>query len=102
MSNIKSIVNSHNKSITEEVTTNAKKSCNCTIKNNCPLNGNCLTENSLYAGILTSNLLNYWGTEYTGVTALEWKSRDANHKTSFNLRKYINSSELSKEVWKIY
>ena len=38
---------------------------------------------------------------YTGVTALAWISRYANDKTSFNIWKYINSSELSKEVWRI-
>ena len=101
MSNMKSIVNSHNRAITTEETLNNKRSCNCTDKTNCPLNGNCLAENSLYAGILTSNLPNYGEKEYSGVTALPWKSRHANHKTSFHIRKYINSTELSKEVWKI-
>ena len=67
---------------------------------NCPLNGNCLTENSLYAGMITSNLPNYAEKVYTGVTASARKSRYVNHKTSFNLQKYINSSELSKEVWR--
>ena len=30
-----------------------------------------------------------------------FKSRYGNHKMSFNLRKYENSSEIAKEVWKI-
>ena len=51
--------------------------------------------------MITSNLPNCTEEVYTGVTAFAWKARYANHKTSFNLRKYINSSELFKEVWGI-
>ena len=51
--------------------------------------------------MITSNLPNCTEEVYTGVTAFAWKARYANHKTSFNLWKYINSSELFKEVWGI-
>ena len=101
MPNIKSIVNAHNRNITTEDTRNQRESCNCTTKADCPLNGNCLAVNSLYAGTLSSNIPNYGEKEYAGVSEPTFKTRYGNHKTSFNLRKYINSSELSKEVWNI-
>ena len=40
-----------------------------------------------------------WDTSFCQKTAD--KSRYGNHKTSFNVRKYENSSELSKEFWKL-
>ena len=101
MTNIKSIVNAHNKRITNKHEINNKRTCNCINKKSCPLNGNCLSENTLYAGTITSNIPNYQDKDYAGVTAPQWKFRYNTHKTSFNLRKYINSSELSKEVWRI-
>ena len=101
MRNVKSIVNAHNRKITTEVATNRKVNCNCNIKANCPLNGNCLTSSCIYVGAISSNLPNHGEKIYAGVSEPAFRSRYGNHKTSFNVRKYENSSELSKEFWKL-
>ena len=75
--------------------------CNCNIKANCPLNGNCLTSSCIYVGAISSNLPNYGEKIYAGVSEPAFKSRYGNHKTLFNVGKYENSSELSKEFWKL-
>ena len=71
-----------------------------THKNNF-MEGNCLSENTLYAGTVTSNLPNYGERKYVGVSAPPWKKRYGNHKASFNNRKYGKCSALAKEVWQI-
>ena len=61
MSNIKVIIQKHNKKTlnktnkTEEqnVTTNTP-SCNCRSKNSCPLDNNCLIKNVIYKATITS------------------------------------------------
>ena len=64
------------------------------------MNGNCLFENTMYSGKITSNLPNYGTNEYVGISAPEWKKRLGNHKLSFNNRKYAKC-EIAKEVWRI-
>ena len=83
-----------------DFTTLNRGKCNCRNKNDCPLNGECLTENVLYETEVTSDLPNYTPKTYRGITAPKFKLRYANHKQSFACEKYANSSELSKEVWK--
>ena len=47
MENIKSLINNHNVKVLNN-TTEIQESCNCRNKNNCPLDGKCLTQNILY------------------------------------------------------
>ena len=101
MSNIKSIVNAHNNRISKDDVLSNNSSCNCRNRESCPLNNKCLTDNVLYAATNTSNLPHYNTKHYAGVTAPQWKFRFNTHKSSFNLQKYKNSTELSKEVWNI-
>ena len=100
MQNMNSIVNAHNKKIMAEENREKTKTCSCPRNTICPLNGNCLSENTLYAGTISSNLPNYQDKEYAGMTAPPWKLRFGNHKLSFNNRKY-EKCEIAKEVWKI-
>ena len=100
MRNMKTIVNTHNKKTLNENNEAIKKRCNCQRKTTCPLKGECLSENTLYAGTISSNLPNYSRKEYAGISAPPWKFRSSNHKLSFNKREYAKC-EIAKEVWKI-
>ena len=97
--NINQTINAHNKNITKEETVQ-KNSCNCTKRNECPLNNNCLNTNLIYKATISSNVPSTPKT-YIGLTEGPFKQRYANHKKSFNHRKYEHDTELSKEVWRI-
>ena len=102
MPNMKTFVNAHNRKVmSEETQPAATRTCNCPRNATCPMDGNCLSQNTLYAGIITSNLPNYGEKQYAGVSAPPWKSRLGNHKLSFSKRKYEKTSTIANEVWKI-
>ena len=101
MPNLKSIINTHNKAILHPKSTNEARTCNCTNKQECPLNQNCLVNNILYKASLTSNNPTYKETVYFGLSETAFKVRFSNHKKSFNIVNYKNDTELSKEVWRI-
>ena len=60
-----------------------------------------MSENTLYGASITSGLPNYTVKEYVGVSAPPWKTRHANHKTSFKYRRCEKTTEPQKEVWRI-
>jgi hypothetical protein len=102
MSNIKNIISSSNKrKITTTLHTappNPSKNCNCRRKNECPLQGNCLTKNVVYQASVNSEA----GTEtYIGLTANSFKTRYNNHKATFRSSHLRNSTALSKHVWEL-
>ena len=82
-------------------TAKIEESCNCRNKNNCPLDGKCLTPNIIYEAQITSNQLNYKQKIYIGTAETDFKHRFNNHTKSFNLEHYENDTELSKEYWAI-
>ena len=82
-------------------TAETEESCNCRNKNNCPLDGKCLTPNIIYEGQITSNQRNYKQKVYIGTAETDFKHRFNNHTKSFNLEHYENDTELSKEYWTI-
>ena len=77
------------------------KECNCIKKDECPLNNKCLTTNLVYEATLKSTNHNYQPKTYIGISEGTFKTRYANHKKSFNHRKYEMDTTLSKEVWKL-
>ena len=103
MPNVGSIISSHNKSVLEDKKTLERGTCNCRQQNrmNCPLNGECLTGCIMYEGNVSSSEENYTSKDYIGITEPAFKSRFGNHQKDFNNEVYKNSTELSKEVWKI-
>ena len=102
MPNIKSITNAHNRKITTPTVTKvSEKTCNCLRKNECPIEGKCLSTNSLYEGTLTSTLPDYKPRTYAGISEPIFKSRHNMHNTSFKLRRYEKSTKLAREVWRI-
>ena len=77
---------------------NTTKMCNCRKKNECPLEGECLTKEIVYQTTITTKDT----TEtYIGLTASEFKTRWRNHKTSFTHEKRKNDTELSKYLWQL-
>ena len=108
----------------------AEKTCNCKQKVNCPVEGKCLTNNIIYQATVTPIppiLLNpipptpFTTTQtqtqtdpaqsqsntqpqtltYIGLTSTKFKDRFANHKKSFNHRRYGKETTLSQKIWKL-
>ena len=48
MPNMKSNINIHNETVTNQEPSSEAKSCNCINKSKCPLNNNCLSNNVLF------------------------------------------------------
>ena len=99
MKNIKSIINTHNKSILHK-TENITKTCNCIKKDNCPLDNECLQTNIVYEATITSSTPNQEKI-YFGLCETTFKLRYANHKKSFANRKYEKNTELANEYWRL-
>ena len=99
MPNIGAAINAHNKGLLNEKPPLVVEGCNC--RNECPLDGKCLSKNVLYEAEVTSDIENYGAKVYKGITATAWKDRHGNHLKSFNHRKYKDDTELSKEIWRI-
>ena len=99
LSNVKSIIQSHNKSVIENNHIESglpKKACNCK-KEACPLDGACLTEGLIYEAKVTAGTSNKI---YIGSTGRTFKSRYGSHKYSFE-HPGKNETELSKHVWSL-
>ena len=64
-------------------TAETQESCNCRNKNNCPLDGKCLTPNIIYEAQITSNQRNYKQKVYIGTAETDFKHRfiTQNHST---------------------
>jgi hypothetical protein len=101
MRNMQSIVTSHNRKIlNEKPQEEPERTCNCSRNATCPMNGNCLSENTIYSGKITSSLPNYGQKEYAGLSAPPWKGRFNTHTHSFNHRDAAKC-EIANEVWRI-
>ena len=102
MSNIKRIIDGHNK-VTMRKSRDAEKTperkCNCRKPEECPLSGNCLATSVIYQATVTSD--NSTKETYVGLTEGTFKVRYANHKTTFNHAEKRNATELSNFVWQL-
>ena len=86
------------KIVLNDVNDEQQRPCNCRDKNNCPLDGKCLSQCIVYkAEVETANTKS----TYYGASEGEFKFRYNNHTKAFRLRKYENDTELSKHVWKL-
>ena len=96
--NIENIIKQHNTKVLNDVNDEQQRPCNCRDKNNCPLDGKCLSKCIVYkAEVETANTKS----TYYGASEGEFKFRYNNHTKFFRLRKYENDTELSKHVWKL-
>lgn len=101
MPNIKSVIDQHNRRTLNKYNKQPiehHKTCNCRKKEECPLNGKCLSENLIYKATVESK--NKVET-YVGLTANTFKTRYQNHKSSFNNERLQHSTELSKHIWSL-
>ena len=92
-------ISTHNSKILSPVEQgeNRGAGCNCRIKENCPVPGNCLQKGVIYqATILREDSQT---DTYIGQAATAFKDRWRNHTSSFRTRNPKNSRTLSKYVW---
>ena len=96
-SNMKKIINRHNKKILNKNEEMNNENCNCS-EPPCPLQGYCQTKNMVYQGTVKTNE----ETEcYIGLTATSFKKRLANHETSFRYSNKRGSTTLANHIWTI-
>lgn len=101
MPNVKSVISNHNRRILKSSKTSPDLiTCNCRVKNACPLLGKCLTKSLVYNAEITATDT-HESMNYIGVTAGTFKERFNNHKKSLNNIVYSNETELSKYAWNL-
>ena len=95
MSNISSIILGHKNLLNLTVT---QYGCNYRIRQDCPLQNQCLTPNIIYGAAVhcEANKVHKF---YFGVAQTPFKERFQNHNRDFNHEQYIKSTELSKHIW---
>ena len=90
------MLSTHNKNILNLKQTSF--GCNCRNKDNCPLDGECLTPNIIYrADITTDNDHKF----YYGTSETTFKKRHSNHTRDFKHVKYQHATELAKHIWQL-
>ena len=98
MKSVKAIISNHNRSVMQKPAQPKTPNCNCHVKANCPMAGNCLDESIVYQATVTTDST----TEtYVGHCDTTFKARCSNHLSSFKHSKHRNSTELSKHVWNV-
>ena len=96
MSNMSSIISSHNKRLLRPRTT--EYGCNCRTRENCPLQNQCLKPNLIYQADVENNANK--GTKiYFRLSETSFKARFANHNKDSNHDQHKKSTELSKYIW---
>ena len=99
MPSVKSVIEADNKKKLNVTTKKEnEKKCSCPRNAICPLEGQCLSKNIIYQATVKSNDKEE---TYVGLTATNFKSRLANHKTSFKYYTKRNTTELSKYIWSL-
>ena len=101
MPNITSKINGHNKKILQPKPTEPQKLCNYLVKEDCPMNGLCLTSSILYQATTRCSDSKCKQKRYKGICETTFKKRCANHKKSFNLIKSKNDTTFSIEYWNL-
>ena len=93
-----SVIASHNRRIVQPTSNNHE--CNCRNRAECPLIDNkCLTEKIVYKAVVSAH--NKPDKKDFGIAETSFKDRYRNHTRDFRHEKYINSTELSKYMWKL-
>ena len=97
MPNLKQNIDGHNKSILHKKIV-PPRSCNCRVKTECPMSGNCLKESVVYRATVSTED-HHPPQTYVGLTENSFKTRYSNHKSSFANANKRNNTELSKYIW---
>ena len=93
------VIRRHNSKIQKPTATTPEKKCNCRKKDDCPLDGACLTNNLVYKAVVTAT--GHGSKEYIGMTEHKFKTRFNNHRCSFKLKKHSTKTALSKYIWEL-
>jgi hypothetical protein len=100
MNNVKSIITKHKAHIirNSQSQNTETDNCNCDNKTTCPLPKQCMTNNIIYKGTVTTNNTNDTK-HYIGI----WQRLHLRNVTLITLRhkKDSNKTELSKHIWKL-
>ena len=86
MSNVKNLIKQHNSKILSNDQDKIQWSCNCRIKESCPLNGKCLQQYMVYKAKVTTNTTYK---EHYGTSEGEFKSRYNNPMQFFRHISYL-------------
>ena len=101
MPNMKQVIAKHNSKIRQSPNQQEnERSCNCRNTSTCPLDGKCLTQNSIYQATVKRQDNNKEET-YIGLTEKTFKIRYTGHKSTFNVKKQRASTTLSQYIWKL-
>ena len=93
-----SMTKSHNKKVINK-DVKELKSCNCRVKSECPLNGQCQVTDIIYkCTVLSPDKRNK---VYFGTAEGDFKKRFYNHWKSFNNEANANDTTLSKYIWEL-
>ena len=96
--NMSSMIKSHNKKVINK-DVKESKSCNCRVKSECPLNGQCQVTDIIYkCTVLSPDKPNK---VYLGTAEGDFKKRFYNHRKSFNNEGSANDTTLSKYIWEL-
>ena len=99
--NVKQIIDGHNKALLhkQEGNSQQERTCNCRIREQCPLDGKCLNSAVIYQAAVTAND-NMHQETYIGLTKTYFKARYNNHKVTFRneaKKLHLESSKQQKK-----
>ena len=96
------IIASHNTRILRQVNQGVRdnRQCNCRVKADCPLGGQCLASSLVYKGEISTDDPDETRF-YIGACSSDFKLRLANHKKSFRHERYSRETTLSSYFWKL-
>ena len=83
------------------MTTPSETACNCRVKPECPVNGECLTKGIVYQAEVLMDDDQTISTSCIGVTEYPFKTRYNAHKKAFINQNYQHSTALSKYIWEL-
>ena len=93
-----SMIKSHNKKVINKDVKESKP-CNCRVKSECPLNGQCQVTDVIYKCTVFSP--DKPNKVYLGTTEGHFKKQFYNHRKSFNSEGSTNDTTLSKYIWEL-
>ena len=103
MSNMANTIERHNSKTQQKARdTNDETSdnkCNCRVKPDCPINGECKSNNIVYEVTVTAE--DETKRNYIGMTEHSFKTRYADHKQSFEKKKCATKTSLSRYLSKL-
>ena len=98
MSSISSIISGHNKNLLNPNVT--QYGCNCQIREDCPLQNQCLTPNIIYRADV--NCRDNKDHKFCfRIAQTPFNERFRNNNRDFNHEQYIKNTELSKYIWSL-